>query len=245
MSSSSAGAQHPPPASVGSPSNCPEPPQTPDSGSTSSTRDGRLEVAVDGGDDAAGLLEAGQGEERRRPAVGLHPGQVEPHLRLGELGGAVRVDRAARVHVGVDERGQLRRRRQHRVEVEADLARAPCRSGRKPVTTITSSTSSTPRAVDADQGQLAVGRRGPLWCGRTMTTSTGPVSTTDARALAEGATGLELVVVAAAERVAGLAAAYQPRDSSWRGRRVASAARPTRVFCAEAPVPATATCLPA
>ena len=71
--------------------------------------------------DGADLLVAGHGQERRGPAVALHPDQEHPRLGLGQLGGAVRVDRAAGVHVRVDQRGQRARGLQHRVQVEAHL----------------------------------------------------------------------------------------------------------------------------
>ena len=73
------------------------------------------------GDDAADLLVAGQRQERRRPAVGLHPHQIEPWLGMGQLGDSVRRDGAAGVHVRVDLWGQPHRRLQDRVQLEPQL----------------------------------------------------------------------------------------------------------------------------
>ena len=84
------------PATSSGSSNAPAPLQTPVSGSTSSTRAGGLEVAVQRRDHRADLLVTGHGEERRRAAVGLHADQEEALLGLGELLVAVRGPRRHR-----------------------------------------------------------------------------------------------------------------------------------------------------
>ena len=126
---------------------------------------GCLVVAGDGGDDAPHLLEAGQRQERRRAAVGLHAGEVETVLRLGELGRTVRVDGAAGVHVGVDQRCELRRRRQDRVEVETDLGQ-PGQVGSEPGDDDDLVDRPDRASVDAGQGQPPVGAsERPRRCG--------------------------------------------------------------------------------
>src|SRR5690625_242929 len=82
---------------------------------------GGFAVSGDRGDDAAYLLEAGQGEEGRRASVGLRAHDVEPRLGLLEVGRAGGPDGAAGVHVWVDLRGDARRGLQAHVEVETDL----------------------------------------------------------------------------------------------------------------------------
>ena len=82
---------------------------------------GGLVVTGEGGGDGADLLVAGQGQERRGAAVGLHPDDVDALLVVGELGGAVRVDGAAGVDVGVDERGQRDRGLEAVVEAQSQL----------------------------------------------------------------------------------------------------------------------------
>ena len=59
-----------------------------------------LVVAGERGDDRAHLLVAGEHEEGRRPAIALHPGEVEAGLRLRELARAVRAHGAAACTLG-------------------------------------------------------------------------------------------------------------------------------------------------
>ena len=68
---------HPTPALVRVVEQARTPPQTPVSGSCSSTRSAASLVAGQGGGDGADLLVPGGQQERRRPPVGLHPDQVE------------------------------------------------------------------------------------------------------------------------------------------------------------------------
>ena len=78
-------------------------------------------VAGQGGGDAADLLVPGHRQERRGAAVALHPDQEHIRLRMGQFGDPVRVDGAAGVHVRVDQRRQLDRGLQHRIQAEADF----------------------------------------------------------------------------------------------------------------------------
>lgn len=71
---------------------------------------GGVVVAGEGGGDAADLFVAGHREESRGAAVGLHPDEVDAGFGVGEFAGAVRHDRAAGVHVGVDLAGEPDRR---------------------------------------------------------------------------------------------------------------------------------------
>ena len=75
-------------------------------------------------DDRAHLLVAGQHQEGRRAAVGLHAGEVEAGLGLGQLARAVRAHRAAAVQVGIDQRRQRGRAFERR-----DRATAAARAG--------------------------------------------------------------------------------------------------------------------
>ncbi len=82
---------------------------------------GGLLVARDRCGDGADLLVAGHRQERRGAAVGLHADEVDVLLRVGQLVDAVRVDGAAGVLVGVDERGQSGGCLEALVEAEAEL----------------------------------------------------------------------------------------------------------------------------
>ena len=139
---------------------------------------------------------------------------------------AVRVDVAAGVVVRVDlvgedargpERGSRSRRTSDR----------NVRSGRKPVTTMTSSTSVDLLAVDRGEGQPAVGLGASTDSVRNwVTLVTSPLAAAALALLAELAALLELVVVAAAERVPDGRAAQQPRHAGGRGRSWRAWARP-------------------
>ena len=82
---------------------------------------GGLVVSGQRGGDGADLLVAGHGQEGGGAAVALHADEVDAVLVVAEHVGAVRVDGAAGVDVGVDERRQLDRRLEPGVEVEAQL----------------------------------------------------------------------------------------------------------------------------
>ena len=114
-------------------------------------------VAGDGGGDAADLLVAGQGEERwaRGRSTSCRPGRSPARVR--ELACAVRVDGAAGVHVGVDQRGELRSAPGAPGRGRAGPRTGTTRSGRKPVTTTTSSTRSTTWPSTRRQHQPSVG----------------------------------------------------------------------------------------
>src|SRR5829696_1945011 len=172
---------------------------------------GRLEVARDGGDDAASLLEPGQREERRRAAVRLHSGKVETLLGLGQLGDAVRVDGAARVHVRVDERCELGGGRQHGVEVETDLAQPP-EVGAEPGDHDDLVDALDAAAVAPDDRQLSLGPVGDVRGAERVDHSNRAALDRGLCSLAQGAAGLELVVVPSAEGVVEAGATKRPHD---------------------------------
>ena len=186
------------------------------------------EVAGQRRHDRTDLLEAGHGEERRRPAVGLHADHEEAVLGLGQLAVAVRGDVAAGVVVRVDLPGQGAGRPERGVEVEADLGeerevRAEARHDDD--------------LVDVAH-LLAVGRRDgeatvflgadglgaePGHARHEATLGRRPGVLTESAAL------LELVVVAATERVTDAGAAQEPRDpGAGVGRPPAGPARRAR-----------------
>ena len=81
-----------------------------------------LMIAGDLGDDGANLLVAGHHQEGRRAAIGLRADDHEAGFGLRELGNAMRRNGAAGMEVGIDQRRQLRRRLDGRVELDAKLA---------------------------------------------------------------------------------------------------------------------------
>ena len=122
--------------------------QTPVSGSTSSTRSRRVPVAGDVGNDRAHLLVARHHQERRRATVGLHAGEVEAGLGLRQFARAMRPHRAAAVQIGIDQRRQDGGHSSAGSN-EMRSSRRNDRSGRNPVATISSSTSTCrPQQVD-------------------------------------------------------------------------------------------------
>ena len=82
----------------------------------------RVQVAGEPGADGSHLLVPGRQEEGRRSPVALHPGDEEVLFRVLELEESVRLDGAAGVHVGVDERREQPRCFHDFVERESHLA---------------------------------------------------------------------------------------------------------------------------
>lgn len=82
---------------------------------------GCFDVPGDGGDDGADLLVSGHGQEGGGAAVGLHADEVDALFGVGQFAVAVRVDGAAGMLVGVDQRGEVHRGLEAFVEAEADL----------------------------------------------------------------------------------------------------------------------------
>lgn len=170
---------------------------------------GGLQVAGDRRGDGADLFVAGHGEERRGAAVGLHPDQVHALFGVRELAVAVRVDGAAGVLVGVDQRGQGDGRLEALVEAQTQLfeeGQVGAEAGQHDhlVDRVQAAT------VLADQDQAAVGvaldRLGAKAGDRVR------VSLVDGGLCreAEGAAGGQLVGFAASEGGAGDAAAQDP-----------------------------------
>ncbi|KAG5725316.1 hypothetical protein E4T56_gene8649, partial [Termitomyces sp. T112] len=71
--------------------------------------------------DRADLLLTGHHEEGRRAAIGLHAGEIEARLVMGELACTVRTHRAAAVLVGIDQRRESDRRLDRRIEPQTQL----------------------------------------------------------------------------------------------------------------------------
>lgn len=78
-------------------------------------------VTGQGGRDGADLLVAGGEQEGRGPAVGLHAHDVEVLLRVGQQPGAVRLNGAAGVEFGVDQRTELTRGFDSRVQFQPEF----------------------------------------------------------------------------------------------------------------------------
>ena len=87
-------------------SNSPAPPQTPVSGSVSSTRSAASWSPAIAATTERTCSKPVMARKDGGAAVALHADHVEAGVGLGQFLGAVRIDGAAGVHVGVDQRGE-------------------------------------------------------------------------------------------------------------------------------------------
>ena len=141
------------------------------------------------------------------------PDQVYARLRVGQLGGPVRVDGAARVHVGVDQR-----RQRGRAPAAPGRGRGAAPTARTGPAGTRSATTTSSTVLDAavrrptSASRPSAGRARPRRCGSPVTASTCPASTAACARSPSAPRAGSWSASPPPKRVADDAAAQQPDD---------------------------------